>query len=471
MLLFFRAAWSKFLPSNQFELVWPIINYDNADLIFLAGAVSFLSDAAPQLQVLSLMSNDNKDIQTKEDVTSKEVPEGSKSRQDLKKEIKILKEQHRKEKEEAAAREREAEKKIAALQGQIQRELSLHRSEMEEKDDHMGEELEKMDGIMKQLQSELLKKAENHAAELQDVVDHNEQQKRESEEDHQKLMHELNKHFQNEVKTANSQLQQVLTQTWEIGREEIESSDVTLASGKSGDVVKGYFRGIQVAVKKLHPHVITEKNEHLVRRQVSVLAQIRHPNLLLFLGATISDPKEKGGSSLIVNELLDESLRSAYEQSSVSKESKIPILADVASALVYLHTYRVPIVHKALSSSRVLLEAVGGLHQWKAKLSVFGPVNVIPDMSPTTDAYAAPESVLGDHSNLTEKVDVYSYGVLICEVVLCRRPPSDRQEFPIMLGDVYLKDRDLFQLAIDCTKQSHKERYSMIEVLKKLRPH
>lgn len=428
-----------------------------------------------------------KEVQTKVDVTdkadatnnkqdpgSRDGSEGSRSRQDLKKEIKILKEQQRKEKEEAAARQLEAERKIAALQAQIQRELNLHRGEMQEKDDHMGQQLERMDEIMQQLQNELLKKAANHAAELQDVVDHNELQKRESKEKHQELTQELNKHFQNEVKAAHCQWQQVLTQTWEVSREEIESTGVTLGAGRSGDVVQGYFRGIHVAVKKLHPRLITEQNEKLVRWQMSILAQIRHPNLLLFFGAVISDPKDERGSSLVVTELLDGSLRSAYEQSRVGEESKIPILADVASALAYLHTNRVPIVHRALSSSRVLLEAVGGSRQWKAKLSVFGSVNVIPDISPTIDVdetYTAPESVLGDHRNLTEKVDVYSYGVLICEVVLCRRPPSVREEFPVMLGDVYVKDRDLFQLAIDCTKQSHRERYSMIEVLKKLRPH
>lgn len=220
----------------------------------------------------SLGSKETQDVTNKEDYGNKEGCEGSRSRQDLKKEIKILKEQHRKEKEEATARQHEAEKQIAALRGQIQRELNLHRSEMEEKDDHMGEQLEKMDEIMKQLQSELFKKAANHAAEMQDVVNHREQQKRESEEMHQKLTQELAKHFQNEIKAAHCQWQQVLTQTWEVSREEIESTDVT-------------------------------------------------------------------------------------------------------------------------------------------------------------------------------------------------------REFPIMLGDIYVKDRDLFQLAIDCTKQSHKERYSMIEVLKKLRPH
>ena len=71
---------------------------------------------------------------------------------------------------------------------------------------------------------------------------------------------------------------------------------------------------------------------------------------------------------LIVTELLDTDLRSAYENKSLTDKNKLSILLDVALALNYLHTLPEPIIHRDVSSRNVLLERA----TWKAKLSDFG---------------------------------------------------------------------------------------------------
>lgn len=368
--------------------------------------------------------------------------------EELKRENKQLREQHAKE---MATNEEQnkAEIVIASLQAQMQRQLSDHKSES------------------RQTEEDLFKKAENHAAELKDLIEKHQQQLEEKEVEQKKLVQELNEYFQNEIKAAHHQWQQIIAHTWEVDRSDIKISDVTIGTGRVGTIMKGYFRGIQVAVKKLNPDIVSEQNIKLVRWEINLLAQIRHPNLVQFLGAVISS----SGSSLIVTELLEMSLKAGYQQSKISMDSKAPIIVDVASALTYLHTNRVPVVHQDVSSSRVILEAIGGVRKWKAKLSVFGSTNIIPSVKMSyagASVYAAPEVITGDSRHQTDKVDVYSFGVLICEVVLCRSPPDKREEFPVMLGEVHAKNHDLFQLALDCTKQSQRDRPSMMEVTRTL---
>lgn len=381
---------------------------------------------------------------------------------ELKRRNKILQEENADLKE----KHREAEIQIAALQAQIQRQLGHHRSDIENIEGGWDKQVKLLKESEIRLQNELMKKAENHAEELREAFDSQQQLMKRREKEHQDLIRELNEHFQNEIKAAHYQWQQDIAHTWEIDREEIEISDVTIGIDRLGTIMKGNFRGIQVAVKKLHPDLVSEQNEKLVKWEINLLAQIRHPNLVLFLGAVISGKDE---SSFIITELMDMCLYSSYQQHSISAVSRRSVLSDVSSALTYLHTNYVPITHGGVSSSRVLLKTIGGVLQWKAKLGI---ANIIPISNSSMDRtclYAAPEVIAANRRDQTEKVDVYSFGVLVCEVVLCRSPPEEREEFPMMLSDVHAKDQNLFQLAKNCTKLSHQDRPSMKEVTENLR--
>lgn len=385
-----------------------------------------------------------------------------------------LKEKYHSEKEAAHRRDTEKDTQLAALQAQIQREMSQHQTEMNARTREMNDKLGEGKRIEMQLRNKFITKAENHATELQEMSEHHEQQMKDKDKEQLVLMEEMTELFQNEIKTAHHQWQRDLVNTWKLDPNDVDfGATTTIGTGRLGCTLKGNFRGIEVAVKKIHPQLLTEQNYKLVGWQINFLAQVRHPNLLLFLGAFLEDGKDENGS-LIITELLDLSLHSAYKKDLIGEESWVPILGDVSSALAYLHTNRVPIVHGNISSSRILLRAIGGACRWTAKLSLFTLANVIPNaaipcgpISNTT--YTAPEVISGYSRNQTDKVDVYSFGVLICEVVLCLIPPENRDEFPVMLSKVSSKDHRLFLLAINCTKSSHEDRPSMIEVTKLLR--
>ena len=195
-----------------------------------------------------------------------------------------------------------------------------------------------------------------------------------------------------------------------------------LGRGGWGYVVKGTFRRKTVAVKCIHNAIASEKNLERVRREINTMALVRHPNLVLFIAAVLDNPE----GPLIVTELLDTDLRSAYENKSLTDKNKLSILLDVALALNYLHTLPEPIIHRDVSSKNVLLERA----TWKAKLSDFGSARLASLASTLGEGcflYAAPEICppLSFVTSLqTTKLDSYSFGVLTCEVMMEKLPDT-----------------------------------------------
>ena len=105
---------------------------------------------------------------------------------------------------------------------------------------------------------------------------------------------------------------------------------------------------------------------------------------------------------------------------------------------------------------------------WKAKLSDFGSANLIRlATTPAEGAvtYSAPEVCTEARNQQTPKVDIYSFGVLLCEISLCQFPP-DPGEFAAFLTSLQDNaDPRLYELAQNCTKHNPEERPSMSDAL------
>ena len=354
---------------------------------------------------------------------------------------------------------REKEDRVAILQGEVREKegrVAILQGEVREKEAGLS-------GLHDQLTGQ----NERHVTELRQVrqeAEQNLQQFREEQVQRQQLMARMEAGMT--LMRGEAVSPQALEQ-WELPREEVHISQTILGTGGWGYVARGTFRGQTVAVKCLHRGILSPQNEGRVRREISIMSQVRHPNLLLLIGAVLT---VEGAGPLIVTELLDRSLRSAYEGGMLEERSKLPVLRDVASALTYLHSHHhTPIIHRDVSSANVLLEFTRP-HQWKAKLSDFGSANL--SHLATTPAegaavYSAPEVSTDNRSRQTVKIDVYSFGVLMCEVCLCRFPP-ERRHFPSMLSDVRRTSPNMFPLARDCTSHAHQDRPGMREVLQRI---
>jgi len=150
----------------------------------------------------------------------------------------------------------------------------------------------------------------------------------------------------------------------------------------------------------------------LFEREMDIASRCRHPCLLQFIGAT-----HDVGRPLFVTELMASSLRALLEQKPLSATEVSILSLDISRALNYLHQKKPsPIIHRDISSANVLLWRQGD--QWRGKVSDYGTANFMQHtmtVGPGAAIYMAPEART---SYQTVKVDVYSFGVLLCEMCI-----------------------------------------------------
>eukprot|EP00731_Ephydatia_muelleri_P037652 Em0529g3a len=221
---------------------------------------------------------------------------------------------------------------------------------------------------------------------------------------------------------ADQQIPDCMKSSWRVERDEIEETgEEPLGVGGWGEVRVATFRGAKVAAKFIHSAIISPHNINLFLREMQMAASVRHPNLLLFIGASLDDNKP-----VILTELMPTNLRSIIV--ALPRDHVITIGIDVARGLNYLHLMRPdPIIHRDVSSANVLLEPIGS-GNWKAKVSDYGSANFLSKvitMGPGNASYAAPESF--NPKLQSPKMDVYSYGILLLEMATGQFPDHKLQ--------------------------------------------
>ena len=253
---------------------------------------------------------------------------------------------------------------------------------------------------------------------------------------------------------------------WVVRREEIELTGPELGVGGWATVTVAKFRGIKVAVKRIHNRIISHHNLQLFQREMNMAARLRHPNLIQFIGATME------GEMMIVMELMATSLRSQLETDVYFQPNTVKAISlDVACGLNYLHLIQPdPIVHRDISSANVLLEDLPlrvSHRMWRAKLTDYGSVNVVCQLhtqNPGSPAYSAPEA--SDPRLQSPKMDIYSIGALVLEMLTGRLPaPDDR---PGLLCQV--RHEQLLRLIRRCLSERKEDRPSASDIVSDLSP-
>ena len=193
-------------------------------------------------------------------------------------------------------------------------------------------------------------------------------------------------------------------------------------------------------------------------------SRIRHPNLLQFIGATMSE------DLVILTELMPTSLRKELEQSrEKSPEQVTSIGLDVVRALNYLHQMKPhPLIHRDISSSNVLLEPLPN-DCWRAKVSDYGTVNLLQKLKtacPGNPFYAAPEA--NDPTLQSPKMDIFSFGVLLIEMLTGEIPAIDERERQLMKIRVFHKP--LLTLIHSCISTNREDRPTANDIIIKFDP-
>ncbi|KAH1090207.1 hypothetical protein J1N35_017464 [Gossypium stocksii] len=240
------------------------------------------------------------------------------------------------------------------------------------------------------------------------------------------------------------------------------SRSFMLGEGGFGCVYKGSLKSpedpsekTEVAVKQLGKRGLQGHKEWVT--EVNVLGVVEHPNLVKLVGYCAEDD-ERGIQRLLIYEYMPnrsvENHLSLRSETTLSWAMRLKIAQDAARGLAYLHEgMDFQIIFRDFKSSNILLD-----EQWNAKLSDFGLARLGPSEGLThistavvgTMGYAAPEYI--QTGRLTSKIDVWSYGVFLYELITGRRPldknrPKNEQRL-LEWVKPYLSDRK-FQLILD----------------------
>lgn len=204
------------------------------------------------------------------------------------------------------------------------------------------------------------------------------------------------------------------------------SSDNIIGQGGFGCVYKGRFDDDAFsAVKRLDEGC--KQAEHEFQNEVDLMSRIRHPNLVSLLGFCTHGKTRLLVYELMQNGSLEDHLHGPSRGSALTWYLRMKIALDSARGLEHLHEQCHPsVIHRDFKSSNILLDA-----SFNAKLSDFGLAITAARCSGNsvellgTLGYVAPEYLL--EGKLTEKSDVYAFGIVLLELITGRKPIDKSQ--------------------------------------------
>jgi len=250
----------------------------------------------------------------------------------------------------------------------------------------------------------------------------------------------------------------------------------------------------EVAVKVIEWNKVamTDRQRVAFIREVSVMAQTQHPNLVRFLGVvSAARPPLRIVTEFCRGGCCFDLLHNAEDVQLVWPQLH-KICQDVAYAIEYLHNFNPKIIHRDLKSMNLLLTApIKSMHDCPdVKVSDFGHsrmqesaagVAAWAEMTAAAGTYhwMAPEVFRG--SIYDEKVDVYSFSMIMFEVV-CREVPfedRDADEVGNLIASGVRPDQEaipencpklLRALMLRCWDQDPRQRPSFTQIVKELEP-
>ncbi|XVF57302.1 hypothetical protein PTKIN_Ptkin06aG0194400 [Pterospermum kingtungense] len=229
----------------------------------------------------------------------------------------------------------------------------------------------------------------------------------------------------------------------DVGECEIPWEDLDIGEriglGSYGEVYHADWNGTEVAVKKFLDQDFSGAALAEFKREVRIMRRLRHPNVVLFMGAVTRPPNLSIITEFLPRGSLYKILHRPHSQ--IDEKRRIKMALDVARGMSCLHTSTPTIVHRDLKSPNLLVDK-----NWNVKVCDFGlsrlKHNTFLSSKSTagTPEWMAPEVLRNEPSN--EKCDVYSFGVILWELATERLPWSGMNPMQVV-GAVGFQNRRL----------------------------
>ncbi|CAH9078343.1 unnamed protein product [Cuscuta europaea] len=268
---------------------------------------------------------------------------------------------------------------------------------------------------------------------------------------------------------------------WEVDPSELDfSNSVIIGKGSFGEILKAYWRGTPVAVKRILPNL---SDDRLViqdfRHEVNLLVKLRHPNVVQFLGA-VTDQKPL----MLITEYLrgGDLHQHLKEKGALSPSTAVNFAMDIARGMTYLHNEPNVIIHRDLKPRNVLLVNSSAEH---LKVGDFGLSKLIRvqnshdvyKMTGETGSYRYMAPEVFKHKKYDKKVDVFSFAMILYEMLEGDAPMSNCEAYE---AAKYVADGhrptfrakgftpELKELVDQCWAGDMNQRPSFLEIMKRL---
>lgn len=200
------------------------------------------------------------------------------------------------------------------------------------------------------------------------------------------------------------------------------SDEYKIGGGVFGEVFKGTLKdGETVAIKRTI--MASTKGKIHFNDELKIISNVHHRHLIRLLGYCSKGPLLYLVHEFMENGSLDQFLYGDKSRN-LSWKQRFDIIFGTARGLAYLHEqYHVTVIHRDIKTSNILLD-----DELQPKIADFGLIRLLPEdkthistkLAESLDnCYIAPEYAI--HGQLSEKVDTYSFGIVVLEIISGKR--------------------------------------------------